>query len=113
MHSATPGISMEQSIGCPDIYHVHFNLNGLAWSTHQPSDNSTVACIDVGCIPAVKVNEPLEDFYITMKKTDGSDFVPTSFCTIQQGLDQILNNTGGCLLHHQQHLQFFHEKAEE
>ncbi|KAI1239776.1 hypothetical protein IHE44_0011208 [Lamprotornis superbus] len=60
-----------------------------------------------------KASEPLEDFYVTMKKTDGSDFVATSFCTIQQGLDQILKNASGCFLHHQQHLQFFHEKAEE
>lgn len=51
-------------------------------------------------IPAVKVSEPLEDFYITMKETDESDFVATSFCTIHQGLDQILENAGGCFLHH-------------
>ncbi|KAF4804074.1 hypothetical protein TURU_010940 [Turdus rufiventris] len=64
-------------------------------------------------IPAMKVSEALEDFYISMKKTDGSDFVATSFCTIQQGLDQTLNNASGCFLHHQQHLQLFHEKAEK
>lgn len=60
----------------------------------------------------MKVSEALENFYIIMKKTDGSDFVATSFCTIQQGLDQILKNASGCFLHHQQHLQLFHEKAE-
>ncbi|KAK2521500.1 hypothetical protein Q9966_012991 [Columba livia] len=27
------------------------------------------------CMPTMKLNELLEDFYITMKKTDGSDFL--------------------------------------
>ncbi|KAM6036233.1 LOW QUALITY PROTEIN: uncharacterized protein KIAA1958-like [Theristicus caerulescens] len=40
-------------------------------------------------IPAVKLNELLGDLYTTVKKTDGSDFLATSFHAIQ-GLDRIL-----------------------
>ncbi|XP_058029453.1 uncharacterized protein KIAA1958-like [Ahaetulla prasina] len=45
-------------------------------------------------IPAVKLNELLEDFYVTVKKTDGSDFLATSLHAIRRGLDRILKNAG-------------------
>uniref|UniRef100_A0A8B9QJQ4 KIAA1958 n=1 Tax=Apteryx owenii TaxID=8824 RepID=A0A8B9QJQ4_APTOW len=50
--------------------------------------------MDITKIPAVKLNELLEDFYITVKKTDGSDFLATSLHTIRRGLDRILKNAG-------------------
>nr|XP_025958874.1 uncharacterized protein KIAA1958 homolog isoform X1 [Dromaius novaehollandiae] len=50
--------------------------------------------MDITKIPAVKLNELLEDFYITVKKTDGSDFLATSLHAIRRGLDRILKNAG-------------------
>ncbi|KAM6227870.1 LOW QUALITY PROTEIN: uncharacterized protein KIAA1958-like [Spheniscus humboldti] len=50
--------------------------------------------MDITKIPAVKLNELLEDFYITVKKTDGSDFLATSLHATQRGLDRILRNAG-------------------
>lgn len=54
--SVTPGLRMEQSIRCLDNYHVHFNLKGRAPGTYEPSDNSTVVCIDVGCVHVLASN---------------------------------------------------------
>ncbi|XP_013921621.1 PREDICTED: uncharacterized protein KIAA1958-like [Thamnophis sirtalis] len=45
-------------------------------------------------IPAVKLNELLEDFYVNVKKTDGSYFLATSLHAIRQGLDRIVKNAG-------------------
>lgn len=45
-------------------------------------------------IPAVKLNELLENFYVTVKKSDGSDFLATSLHAIRRGLDRILKNAG-------------------
>lgn len=42
----------------------------------------------------MKLNELLEDFYITVKKTDGSGFLATSLHAIRWGLDWILKNAG-------------------
>ncbi|XP_074850769.1 uncharacterized protein KIAA1958-like [Carettochelys insculpta] len=50
--------------------------------------------MDITKIPAAKLNELLEDFYITVKKTDGSDFLATSLHAIRRGLDRILKNAG-------------------
>ncbi|XP_019346265.1 uncharacterized protein KIAA1958 homolog isoform X2 [Alligator mississippiensis] len=50
--------------------------------------------MDITKIPAMKLNELLEDFYITVKKTDGSDFLATSLHAIRRGLDRILKNAG-------------------
>ncbi|XP_033029916.1 uncharacterized protein KIAA1958 homolog isoform X1 [Lacerta agilis] len=50
--------------------------------------------MDITKIPAVKLNELLEDFYVTVKKTDGSDFLATSLHAIRRGLDRILKNAG-------------------
>lgn len=50
--------------------------------------------MDLTKVPAVKLNELLEDFYITVKKTDGSDFLATSLHAIRRGLDRILKNAG-------------------
>ncbi|XP_069818270.1 uncharacterized protein KIAA1958-like isoform X2 [Dendropsophus ebraccatus] len=51
-------------------------------------------CMDFTKVPAVKLNELLEDFYVTVKKTDGSDFLATSLHAIRRGLDRILKNAG-------------------
>ncbi|XP_005993566.1 uncharacterized protein KIAA1958 isoform X1 [Latimeria chalumnae] len=50
--------------------------------------------MDITKIPAAKLNELLENFYITVKKTDGSDFLATSLHAIRRGLDRILKNAG-------------------
>ncbi|XP_069486738.1 uncharacterized protein KIAA1958 homolog isoform X2 [Ambystoma mexicanum] len=50
--------------------------------------------MDLTKVPAVKLNELLEDFYITVKKTDGSDFLATSLHAIRRGLDRIVKNAG-------------------
>nr|XP_060618474.1 uncharacterized protein KIAA1958 homolog isoform X2 [Anolis sagrei ordinatus] len=50
--------------------------------------------MDITKIPAVKLNELLEDFYVTVKKTDGADFLATSLHAIRRGLDRILKNAG-------------------
>ncbi|XP_008101641.2 uncharacterized protein KIAA1958 homolog isoform X3 [Anolis carolinensis] len=50
--------------------------------------------MDITKIPAVKLNELLEDFYVTVKKTDGTDFLATSLHAIRRGLDRILKNAG-------------------
>ncbi|XP_073405794.1 uncharacterized protein KIAA1958 homolog isoform X2 [Dendrobates tinctorius] len=51
-------------------------------------------CMDFTKVPAVRLNELLEDFYVTVKKTDGSDFLATSLHAIRRGLDRILKNAG-------------------
>uniref|UniRef100_A0A8C5LVS3 KIAA1958 n=2 Tax=Leptobrachium leishanense TaxID=445787 RepID=A0A8C5LVS3_9ANUR len=51
-------------------------------------------CMDFTKVPAIKLNELLEDFYVTVKKTDGSDFLATSLHAIRRGLDRILKNAG-------------------
>ncbi|KAM9329198.1 uncharacterized protein KIAA1958 homolog isoform 2-T2 [Gastrophryne carolinensis] len=51
-------------------------------------------CMDFTKVPAVKLNKLLEDFYVTVKKTDGSDFLATSLHAIRRGLDRILKNSG-------------------
>ncbi|XP_062905017.1 uncharacterized protein KIAA1958 isoform X5 [Mobula hypostoma] len=48
--------------------------------------------MDITKIPPVKLNELLEDFYVTVKKTDGSDFLATSLHAIRRGLDRVLKN---------------------
>ncbi|KAJ7335375.1 hypothetical protein JRQ81_013316 [Phrynocephalus forsythii] len=50
--------------------------------------------MDITKILAGRLNELLEDFYITVKKTDGSDFVATSLHAICRGLDWILKKAG-------------------
>lgn len=42
----------------------------------------------------MKLNELLENFYVTVKKSDGSDFLATSLHAIRRGLDRILKNAG-------------------
>ncbi|XP_060695281.1 uncharacterized protein KIAA1958 isoform X2 [Hemiscyllium ocellatum] len=48
--------------------------------------------MDITKIPPVKLNELLEDFYVTVRKTDGSDFLATSLHAIRRGLDRVLKN---------------------
>lgn len=48
--NTAPVLNVEQSIRFLDIYHVHFNLKGLAWSISKSSDNSMIACTEVGCV---------------------------------------------------------------
>ncbi|XP_009675105.2 uncharacterized protein KIAA1958-like [Struthio camelus] len=60
--------------------------------THKHTDMSFTFVLFQ--IPAVRLNELLEDFYITVKKIDGSDFLATSIHAIRQGLDRILKNAG-------------------
>ncbi|XP_043916283.1 uncharacterized protein KIAA1958-like [Protopterus annectens] len=50
--------------------------------------------MDITKISAEKLNELLEDFYWSVKKTDGSDFLATSLHAIRRGLDRILKNAG-------------------
>ncbi|XP_041104176.1 uncharacterized protein KIAA1958-like isoform X2 [Polyodon spathula] len=50
--------------------------------------------MDITKIPAPKLNELLGDFYVSVKKTDGSDFLATSLHAIRRGLDRILKNAG-------------------
>ncbi|XP_070592960.1 uncharacterized protein KIAA1958-like [Erythrolamprus reginae] len=64
-------------------------LLGAAW-TDEESKLFYIATK----IPAVKLNELLEDFYVTVKKTDGSDFLATLLQVIRRGLGRILKNTG-------------------
>ncbi|XP_075064643.1 uncharacterized protein KIAA1958 homolog isoform X2 [Mixophyes fleayi] len=93
------------------IFHFHDDLKDLCISA--VSSNTTKAtlyalnvwrywcmtrglkdCMDFTKVPAVKLNELLEDFYVTVKKTDGSDFLATSLHAIRRGLDRILKNAG-------------------
>ncbi|XP_056374426.1 uncharacterized protein KIAA1958 homolog isoform X2 [Hyla sarda] len=93
------------------IFHFHDDLKDLCISA--VSSNTTKAtlyalnvwrywcmtkglkdCMDFTKVPAVKLNELLEDFYVTVKKTDGSDFLATSLHAIRRGLDRILKNSG-------------------
>ncbi|XP_069779281.1 uncharacterized protein KIAA1958 isoform X2 [Narcine bancroftii] len=48
--------------------------------------------MDITKISPVKLNELLEDFYVTVRKTDGSDFLATSLHAIRRGLDRVLKN---------------------
>ncbi|GCC32606.1 uncharacterized protein KIAA1958 isoform X2 [Chiloscyllium punctatum] len=48
--------------------------------------------MDITKIPPAKLNELLEDFYVTVRKTDGSDFLATSLHAIRRGLDRVLKN---------------------
>ncbi|XP_042188576.1 uncharacterized protein KIAA1958 isoform X2 [Callorhinchus milii] len=48
--------------------------------------------MDITKIPPLKLNELLEDFYVTVRKTDGSDFLATSLHAIRRGLDRVLKN---------------------
>ncbi|XP_073519523.1 uncharacterized protein KIAA1958 homolog isoform X2 [Phyllobates terribilis] len=93
------------------IFHFHDDLKDLCISA--VSSNTTKAtlyalnvwrywcmtrglkdCMDFTKVPAVRLNELLEDFYVTVKKTDGSDFLATSLHAIRRGLDRILKNAG-------------------
>ncbi|KAM4054062.1 uncharacterized protein KIAA1958 homolog isoform 2-T2 [Anomaloglossus baeobatrachus] len=93
------------------IFHFHDDLKDLCISA--VSSNTTKAtlyalnvwrywcmtrglkdCMDFTKVPAIRLNELLEDFYVTVKKTDGSDFLATSLHAIRRGLDRILKNAG-------------------
>ncbi|XP_006771254.1 PREDICTED: uncharacterized protein KIAA1958 homolog isoform X2 [Myotis davidii] len=93
------------------VFNINDDLNDLCTSAVSP--NTTKATryalnvwrywcmtnglkdhIDLTHIPAVKLNELLENFYVTVKKSDGSDFLATSLHAIRRGLDRILKNAG-------------------
>ncbi|EFB21567.1 hypothetical protein PANDA_015569 [Ailuropoda melanoleuca] len=99
---------LELSYLAPDHSHA-----GKPYSPHAVSPNTTKAtryalnvwrywCVtnglkdhtDITKIPAAKLNELLENFYVTVKKSDGSDFLATSLHAIRRGLDRILKNAG-------------------
>ncbi|XP_066567134.1 uncharacterized protein KIAA1958 [Amia ocellicauda] len=50
--------------------------------------------MDITKIPAPILNKLLEEFYVSVKKTDGSDFLATSLHAIRRGLDRVLKNAG-------------------
>ncbi|XP_075450010.1 uncharacterized protein KIAA1958 homolog isoform X2 [Ascaphus truei] len=93
------------------IFHFHDDLKDLCISALSPNTTKATLyalnvwrywCMTKGLkdymdftkVPAVKLNELLEDFYVTVKKTDGSDFLATSLHAIRRGLDRILKNAG-------------------
>ncbi|XP_004711002.1 uncharacterized protein KIAA1958 homolog isoform X1 [Echinops telfairi] len=91
------------------VFNINDDLNDLCTSAVSP--NTTKATryalnvwrywcmtnglkdhMDITKIPAVKLNELLENFYVTVKKSDGSDFLATSLHAIRRGLDRVLKN---------------------
>lgn len=93
------------------VFNINDDLNGLCTSAVSPNTTKATRyalnvwrywCMtnglkdhtDITKIPAVKLNELLENFYVTVKKSDGSDFLATSLHAIRRGLDRILKNAG-------------------
>uniref|UniRef100_G1TC73 KIAA1958 n=1 Tax=Oryctolagus cuniculus TaxID=9986 RepID=G1TC73_RABIT len=93
------------------VFNVNDDLNDLCTSAVSPNTTKATRyalnvwrywCMtnglkdhtDITKIPAVKLNELLENFYVTVKKSDGSDFLATSLHAIRRGLDRILKNAG-------------------
>ncbi|XP_075416442.1 uncharacterized protein KIAA1958 homolog isoform X1 [Tenrec ecaudatus] len=93
------------------VFNINDDLNDLCTSAVSP--NTTKATryalnvwrywcmtnglkdhMDITKIPAVTLNELLGNFYVTVKKSDGSDFLATSLHAIRRGLDRILKNAG-------------------
>nr|XP_058158517.1 sorting nexin-30 isoform X4 [Dasypus novemcinctus] len=103
------------------VFNINDDLNDLCTSAVSPNTTKATRyalnvwrywCMtnglkdhtDITKIPAVKLNELLENFYVTVKKSDGSDFLATSLHAIRRGLDRILKNAdeeemwqAGCL----------------
>ncbi|XP_006900904.1 PREDICTED: uncharacterized protein KIAA1958 homolog isoform X3 [Elephantulus edwardii] len=93
------------------VFNINDDLNDLCTSAVSPNTTKATRyalnvwrywCMtnglkdhaDITKIPAAKLNELLENFYITVKKSDGSDFLATSLHAIRRGLDRILKNAG-------------------
>ncbi|XP_044121057.1 uncharacterized protein KIAA1958 homolog isoform X2 [Neovison vison] len=93
------------------VFNVNDDLNDLCTSAVSPNTTKATRyalnvwrywCVtnglkdhtDITKIPAAKLNELLENFYVTVKKSDGSDFLATSLHAIRRGLDRILKNAG-------------------
>ncbi|XP_034358611.1 uncharacterized protein KIAA1958 homolog isoform X3 [Arvicanthis niloticus] len=93
------------------VFNINDDLNGLCTSAVSPNTTKATRyalnvwrywCMtnglkdhtDITKIPAAKLNELLENFYVTVKKSDGSDFLATSLHAIRRGLDRILKNAG-------------------
>nr|XP_044989329.1 uncharacterized protein KIAA1958 homolog isoform X3 [Jaculus jaculus] len=93
------------------VFNINDDLNDLCTSAVSPNTTKATRyalnvwrywCMtnglkdhtDITKIPAVKLNELLENFYVTVKKSDGSDFLATSLHAIRRGLDRILKNAG-------------------
>ncbi|KAM5298663.1 uncharacterized protein KIAA1958 homolog isoform 2-T2 [Ctenodactylus gundi] len=93
------------------VFNINDDLNDLCTSAVSPNTTKATRyalnvwrywCMtnglkdhtDITKIPAAKLNELLEDFYVTVKKSDGSDFLATSLHAIRRGLDRILKNAG-------------------
>ncbi|XP_022357321.1 uncharacterized protein KIAA1958 homolog isoform X3 [Enhydra lutris kenyoni] len=93
------------------VFNINDDLNDLCTSAVSPNTTKATRyalnvwrywCVtnglkdhtDITKIPAVKLNELLENFYVTVKKSDGSDFLATSLHAIRRGLDRILKNAG-------------------
>ncbi|KAM6169471.1 uncharacterized protein KIAA1958 homolog isoform 2-T2 [Rhynchocyon petersi] len=93
------------------VFNINDDLNDLCTSAVSPNTTKATRyalnvwrywCMtnglkdhtDITKIPAVKLNELLENFYVTVKKSDGSDFLATSLHAIRRGLDRILRNAG-------------------
>ncbi|XP_035110684.1 uncharacterized protein KIAA1958 homolog isoform X3 [Callithrix jacchus] len=91
------------------VFNINDDLNDLCTSAVSPNTTKATRyalnvwrywCMtnglkdhtDITKIPAVKLNELLENFYVTVKKSDGSDFLATSLHAIRRGLDRILKN---------------------
>ncbi|XP_044796389.1 uncharacterized protein KIAA1958 homolog isoform X2 [Bubalus kerabau] len=118
---AAPTITTEATAQCIPAYSTKLNkfpvfninddLNDLCTSAVSPNTTKATRyalnvwrywCMtnglkdhtDITKIPAVKLNELLENFYVTVKKSDGSDFLATSLHAIRRGLDRILKNAG-------------------
>ncbi|XP_073907348.1 uncharacterized protein KIAA1958 homolog isoform X1 [Castor canadensis] len=93
------------------VFNINDDLNDLCTSAVSPNTTKATRyalnvwrywCMtnglkdhtDITKIPAVKLNELLENFYVTVKKSDGSDFLATSLHAIRRGLDRVLKNAG-------------------
>ncbi|XP_032162838.1 uncharacterized protein KIAA1958 homolog isoform X2 [Lutra lutra] len=93
------------------VFNINDDLNDLCTSAVSPNTTKATRyalnvwrywCVtnglkdhtDITKIPAAKLNELLENFYVTVKKSDGSDFLATSLHAIRRGLDRILKNAG-------------------
>ncbi|CAK6433718.1 unnamed protein product [Pipistrellus nathusii] len=93
------------------VFNINDDLNDLCTSAVSPNTTKATRyalnvwrywCMtnglkdhtDITKIPAAKLNELLENFYVTVKKSDGSDFLATSLHAIRRGLDRILKNAG-------------------
>ncbi|KAM5314816.1 LOW QUALITY PROTEIN: uncharacterized protein KIAA1958-like [Glossophaga mutica] len=92
------------------VFNINDDLNDLCTSAVSPNTtkatryalnvwywcmtNGVKDHMDITKIPAVKLNKLLENFYVTVKKSDGPDFLATLFHAIHRGLDCILKNVG-------------------